>query len=280
MTSLNKEREENVVVLAQGVGNCSHFSEEQSSDSSGQFRIRGLQPFCSYDIVIKQENVDKPQIERSAPKKIHIPNVTGDVKKLKLAVFRPINNLDLLVKVFAKNPEHYKSLKLKVLRDSHSVFFTSRIDTSNIALSNDYNFGVLVQVPPIPIDGKTYSVSLESNLNNKLEPEPEYFVANSSFQYVELEFRVKSNVTEQDIKQTSVWTLVSIFGVMIVVYNIDKVSQVAKDKLGGYVSNLINSISKRNVSGTNEYTIDNVDIDQIVQSINDVKRKPKPKKVQ
>jgi hypothetical protein len=43
VTSLNGEPEEGVVE-AVGQDKCSHFQEESSTESSGQFRIRGLQP--------------------------------------------------------------------------------------------------------------------------------------------------------------------------------------------------------------------------------------------
>jgi hypothetical protein len=44
VTSLNGEPEEGIVVEAVGQDKCSHFLEESSSEASGQFRIRGLQP--------------------------------------------------------------------------------------------------------------------------------------------------------------------------------------------------------------------------------------------
>jgi hypothetical protein len=44
VTSLNGEPEEGIVVEAVGQDKCSHFQEESSSEASGQFRIRGLQP--------------------------------------------------------------------------------------------------------------------------------------------------------------------------------------------------------------------------------------------
>jgi hypothetical protein len=44
VTSLNGEPEEGIVVEAVGQDKCSQFQEESSSEASGQFRIRGLQP--------------------------------------------------------------------------------------------------------------------------------------------------------------------------------------------------------------------------------------------
>ena len=48
VTSLNGEAEEGIVVEAVGQGKCSHFQEESSSEASGQFRIRGLQPEVNF----------------------------------------------------------------------------------------------------------------------------------------------------------------------------------------------------------------------------------------
>ena len=44
VTSLNGEPEEGIIVEAVGQGKCSHYQEESSTEISGQFRIRGLQP--------------------------------------------------------------------------------------------------------------------------------------------------------------------------------------------------------------------------------------------
>lgn len=262
------------------MGNCSHFSEESTSEANGQFRIRGLQPYCSYDITVKN-NLDGSRftIERSAPKVIRIESVTSDILALQLVIFRPLSQMDVLLKVYAKSPDHYKTLRLKIVSETSpsNVVYTARIDTSSIALTADSNHGVLVHIPPLPLDGRTYSVHLESSLNNRLEPEAQYFIANSSFQYVELNFIVTTNTSEQDIKQTSVWTLIFIFTIMLAVYNIDKISQFLKDSFGSYVSDLVNSTMKK--STPTDYTVDNVDIDQIVQSINAVKKKPKARRV-
>jgi hypothetical protein len=44
VTSLNGEPEGGIFVEAVGQDKCSHFQEESTSEPSGQFRIRGLQP--------------------------------------------------------------------------------------------------------------------------------------------------------------------------------------------------------------------------------------------
>lgn len=71
--SLNGEYEEGMTIVATGTQNCSHFSEEASLESRGQFRIRGLQPYCSYDVRVNFKGVDQNKIERIAPSSIQLP---------------------------------------------------------------------------------------------------------------------------------------------------------------------------------------------------------------
>lgn len=72
ISSLNGEPEEKIIVIASGLSNCSHFSEEATSESNGQFRIRGLQPYCSYNVKVKSGLEDRRPIERSTPSSINI----------------------------------------------------------------------------------------------------------------------------------------------------------------------------------------------------------------
>lgn len=67
VTSLNGEPEEQMVVYARGIGNCSEYTEETTSEQNGNFRIRGLRPYCSYDIKVKSGNVETVVIERTTP---------------------------------------------------------------------------------------------------------------------------------------------------------------------------------------------------------------------
>lgn len=59
MTSLNNIPEQNTLVQAVGVKNCSHLSEETTTESNGRFRVRGLQPFCTYHLRAKDSLVEQ-----------------------------------------------------------------------------------------------------------------------------------------------------------------------------------------------------------------------------
>lgn len=72
VTSLNGEPEEKIIVVASGIGNCSQYSEESSSESNGQFRIRGLLPYCTYDLEVKGSLDEKEHFERAAPSVIRL----------------------------------------------------------------------------------------------------------------------------------------------------------------------------------------------------------------
>lgn len=71
--SLNGEPEGKMIVVANGVGNCSEYSEEATSEVNGEFRVRGLQPFCSYEVKVKGSFDDKEVIERSTPDSLLLP---------------------------------------------------------------------------------------------------------------------------------------------------------------------------------------------------------------
>lgn len=204
-----------------------------------------------------------------------------DIIGLKFIVFRHITNSDILLKVYAKDPEHYKTLRVKVSRESppSAVLHTTRLDVSNYKLTKDNNNGVLVQIPSIPLDGKTYAVQIESNLPQNIQEKlyVQSFTSNSTFKYLEFEYVVKTITGEQHMKQTSVWTLVGIFTLIFLIYNTEHLYNMLRQKLSKLnVSGVVSNIRQKQLPID---TVDANDIDQLVESINAVKRKPKPKKI-
>lgn len=61
-----------MAVVATGTQNCSHFSEEATLELRGQFRIRGLLPYCSYDVRVDYKGVVQNKIERIVPSSIQL----------------------------------------------------------------------------------------------------------------------------------------------------------------------------------------------------------------
>lgn len=72
ITSLNGDSEEGMIVIAAGTGNCSIYSEESALELNGNFRIRGLQPYCSYSVHAEGNSENKSPIERIIPPYINI----------------------------------------------------------------------------------------------------------------------------------------------------------------------------------------------------------------
>ncbi|XP_017778651.1 PREDICTED: nodal modulator 1 [Nicrophorus vespilloides] len=278
VTSLNNQPEERMIVVADGNHNCSQYSEEATSESNGYFRIRGLIPYCSYEIKVKGGVDEKDTIERSTPASYEVASITSDITDVHMVVFRTSPNTDIMVKVHTANPEHYKNLRVKLARESspaglvHSV----KVDTNNYKITKDYNPGIMIQIPSVPYDGKSYSLQLESSTPalNKGNAQIKFFAADSSLKFIQLDFIMKSSQTDQHIKQTSIWTLAFIFGMMIAAYNIDKIVQLVKFKIP--VNNVENLWKPKTV--TPEY-VPVEEIDQIVENINSVKRKVKSKRI-
>lgn len=204
------------------------------------------------------------------------------MKDLKLIVFKPVSQVDILVKVYAENIEHYKHLKVKLTREQGSsvVVHNIKVDPA-IKFSKSVNNGILIHMPSIPVDNNTYALQLDASLvqNSRSQHQVHHFIANKSFVYVELDFNVKNTISEQPIKQTSIWSLVFIFLVLFILYNIEFVAHVLRDKLNFNINSITNIIPVPNLNQKNvsDY-YDDAQIDQIVQSINNAKKKPKVKK--
>lgn len=206
------------------------------------------------------------------------------MKNLKFIALRPLSNTDVIVKVYSSNPEHYKSLRLMISRESSpsGLLHSMKLDMTHVKLAEDNNPGVIVQIPSIPLDSKLYFIQLESALPqfNAMKPIVEYFTSNTSIKYIELEFIGNTFVVDHQIKQTSIWTLLFIFAVIIVIYNVEVIVQFVSERFTALNLNGIIPVKLHSKSQDKEdFVIDTKEIDQIVQNINVTKRKVKPKKI-
>lgn len=188
--------------------------------------------------------------------------------------------MSLIVKVYTQNIDHYKSLRLKITRESapSGLLHSLKLDTSSHKMTENTNHGVVVQVPPLPLDGKLYTVQIESTspTYNSMTSVGQSFTTDSAFKYVDLVYEVKIPHVEQQIKQTSLWTLVFMFSVLAVFYKIDYLINFVKERIGSINLNSLNA-GQRNKSPVRDYVVDTNEIDQIVESINP-KRKVKSRK--
>lgn len=146
-----------------------------------------------------------------------------DVRGLHIVVFRPISRTDISVYVTAENPDHLRSLKVIMFQDDLTVH-TARLFSLKATPSYTLKSTVLV-FPPVPADGRTYTVQLESTLSPKTltyQTRPVYFKANTSFQVVRLNFVTTTKASDNDLSHTSYLSLPLLLIALLVVYKRDE----------------------------------------------------------
>ncbi|XP_025074789.1 nodal modulator 3 [Pogonomyrmex barbatus] len=281
VTSLNGEPEVGLLVEVQGQGNCSSLQEEATTEENGNFRIRGLQPTCTYAFRLKPNVESNAHIQRTSPNSQLIQPVE-DIHGLRLIAFHPISRTDVSVHVTSAEPEHYRTIKVKLCREDapDSPVHISKLDVQQSTSKNtdtNYNAGFLVHFPPLQADGRKYFVQLESTLSqamHKYRTVPVYFEANSSFKYVKLTFNAERKVDQGEMNQTSVIALPFIILIAAAFIN--------REKLWIWLNALLERRSKPVPSSrapVQAIPIDPRADDIIVEQIMNInKRKTKPRK--
>lgn len=280
ITSLNGEPEAGLLVEVQGQGkDCSNLQEETTTEENGNFRIRGLQPTCTYAFRLKPDVEVNAHIQRTSPSSILL-QTSEDIRNLRLIAFHPISRTDISVHIVSVQPEHYRTLKVKLCKEDmpDSPIHTLKLDSQHAnKINNNYNAGFLVHLPPLQADGKKYFVQLDSSLSqtmHKYRTAPVYFDANSSFKYVKLMFNAERKVDQGDMNQTSVVALPFIMLVAIAFFN--------REKLWMWLNTLVERWSKPVPSSrapVQAIPIDPRADDIIVEQIMNInKRKTKPRK--
>ncbi|KYQ48115.1 Nodal modulator 3 [Trachymyrmex zeteki] len=280
ITSLNGEPEVGLLVEVQGQGNCSSLQEEATTEENGNFRIRGLQPTCIYAFRLKLNVESNAHIQRTSPSSQLVQPVQ-DIHNLRLIAFHPISRTDVSVHVTSAQPEHYRTIKVKLCREDapDSPVHISKLDVQQSTSKNTgtYNAGFLVHFPPLQADGRKYFVQLESSLSqavHKYRTIPVYFEANSSFKYVKLAFNAERKVDQGEMTQTSVIALPFIMIVALAFIN--------RENLWVWLNALLERRSKPVPSSrtpVQAIPIDPRADDIIVEQIMNInKRKTKPRK--
>lgn len=279
VTSLNGEPETGLLVEVQGQENCEHLQEEATTEENGSFRIRGLQPTCTYVFRLKPNAEVNAHIQRTSPNSTLV-QTSSDIRNLRLVAFHPISRTDVSVHIMSAQPEHYRTLKVKLCREDapDSPIYTSKLESQQVnKVGSTYNAGFLVHLPPLQADGKKYFVQLESSLSHTLHKYrtiPFYFEANSSFKYVKLTFNAERKVDQSDMNQTSIVALPFIMFITFAFFN--------REKLWLWLNTLIERWSKPvPISRTpvQAVPIDPRADDIIVEQIMNInKRKTKPRK--
>lgn len=218
-------------------------------------------------------------IKRTSPSSQLVQPV-NDVHGLRLIAFHPISRTDVAVHVTSVQPEHYRTIKVKLCTDDapDSPIHVSKLDVQQTGkIASSYNAGFLVHFPSLHTDGRRYFVQLESSLSqsvHKYHTAPVYFETNSSFKYVKLAFNAERKVDQADMNQTSVVALPFIALVALAFFN--------RETLWTWLNALVEKRSKPVPSSrapVQAIPIDPRADDIIVEQIMNInKRKTKPRK--
>ena len=272
LTSLRGDPEPGVTLEAVGQGaDCARYQEEGVSAADGQFRIRGLQPACSYQLKLKHSKANV-QVERTIPSSKDITVTDGDVTGVDLIALRPKNNMDvsLLVKIKSKKENVVKNIKAKLFcGDSDSPIHTAKMDNSKF-----YIF------PSIPSDDADCYITVEANAvqpNQRVKSGRVSFSADKPFEHHKVELELESSIGRGDIGQASWLTLPLIILLVTLVLQWDKVSPV----LVSGMSNLEKIITAKRISAPAPVVdMSEEDINKAVKFVEaSTRKKAKPKKI-
>ncbi|EDW61622.1 BOS complex subunit NOMO1 [Drosophila virilis] len=281
ITSLNGEPFGEVNVQATATESCQHQVEEATSENNGQYRIRGLQPGCTYTVRVV---TDDEKVDRSIPENHTITVGNEDVRNINLIAINPIKIVDITARIVASHNDFYKTLRIVMYRHgaSDSPVFSQRV-ASPLNPKASFNPGIMVYFPRIPRDGKSYVVELQSTLSDKTYSYklPSFsFVADRCSVYTKLEFNAEVRATEADLNQNSISALVLIALVAIAFFKQDLAVNFLSfvwTKLSDLVADLTQQQKGKTSVRKNE-PINQREIEQMADQINAIKKR-KVKKI-
>ncbi|XP_023031722.1 nodal modulator 3 [Drosophila willistoni] len=281
ITSLNGDPFPGVSVQATADEGCQHQQEEAISESNGQYRIRGLQPGCSYTVRVVP---DDENVERSIPAQQTVQVAHEDVRDINLIAINPVKIVDVTARVTAAQNDQYKTLRIVMYRkgSADSPLFSQRVGTP-INPKSKKNPGMNVYFPRIPLDGKSYVVELQSTLSDKTysyKLPSATFTADKSSIFISLEFKPEVRTAEADLNQNSISALVLIALVAIAFFKQDLAVNFITfvwSKINDLVSDLAQRQKNKTPVRKNE-PINQREIEQMAEQINAIKKK-KAKKI-
>lgn len=281
INSLNGEPFGQINIEAFSDESCQYQQEETTSENNGQYRLRGLQPGCTY--VLKPKDVGRPDsnIARSIPETRIVKIAKNDIRGMNLIAISPIKFVDAIVRISTTLNDHYKTFRILMYRKgaSDSPIYSQRIETP-LNMKSNFNPGIMVFLPRIPLDGKSYIVELKSTLSDKTYSyilPLETFVADTSSIFIEMNFKPEVRTAEADLNQNSISALILVALVSIAFFKQD----IAMDFLN-FVWNKGNDIargiaqkqeSSRKKEVRNLEPINQKRIDKIADQINSVTKK-------
>jgi len=217
LTGLKGDAEPGVTLEAVGKGDgCDMLQEESTTGNDGQYRIRGLQPACNYELTLKNSKSHVLTVERTIPSVRKIKVTDGDIRGLNMIAIRPKTNMDVSLLVKVKKPESIKNLKAKLFcGDNDSPIHTVKMDNQKF-----YIF------PSIPLDGADCHIIVEANAvqsNQRVKVGRVNFIADKPLDHHMVDMELESAIGRGDIGQASWLTLPFVILLVTLVLQWDKV---------------------------------------------------------
>jgi len=223
VTSLNGEPEPGVFVVAKGQGSCEGNQEEAKTELNGNYRIRGLQPKCTYEIRLQIGEMNK-HIERAAPKTRQIKVDGADITGVNIIAFRRMNQMDISGNVIT-DPQYLPGLKVRLYKEDNPGVPMVTVPLGVVSF---------FYLPSLQMDDMLYRVTLESSISKNthefIQPEVE-IRANLSYKHITFKFEPKRKSLEQELSQSSILVLPLTILIVLAGYNYQKLLPLGQNLL-------------------------------------------------
>lgn len=280
VTTLSGDPFPNVLVATTAKEPCeiSHQEDATTEKNTGNYRIRGLLPGCSYDVQVKSGSTENSNVDRTVPVSHTIQIEQTDVKDVNFVAFSPIAFVDVIARVYASKNDYYKSLRIKLYKkgSSDSPIYSQRIE-SPLNPKSRINPGIMVYFPRIPFDGNTYFVELTTTLSDKhftYNLPAESFLSNRSSIFIEMDFSPEVRTSDNELSQNSLSALLLVGLIAIVFFKQDLAMELANfvwSHLSGVIDNALSKTKKK--ESRYDAVFDVNEIEKLAQSINATKKK-------
>lgn len=281
VNTLNGEPFADVIVEALSEDRCGQHQEEATTETSGQYRIRGLQPGCEYTIRVRNDDETAVLVDRTIPGEYKVTVNKDDVHNIDIVAISPISYVDVIARINAASNDHYKTLRVQLYKKdagpTDNPIYSQRVE-SPLNVKSRVNPGIMVFFPRIPFDGKTYAVELTTTLsdkNYKYTLPLRTFQANRSTVYLELDFTPEIRLNEGDINQNSISALILLALVIIAFFKQDLAADLLSlvwARVSTLATTTIQNAQKKKDS-RHDVAYNESEIEKLAQSINATKKK-------
>jgi len=270
VTGLKGEAEAGVTMEAVGQGECARYQEEATSGPDGGFRVRGLQPACSYTVGLKASR-SNVHVERTIPAALAVHVGRQDVRGVSVIAIRPRTNMDVSLLVKVKKADSVKNIKAKL--------FCGLADSPVHMVKMDGQRFVIF--PSIPLDGASCHVTVEASATqagHRVSPGRVDFTADKPIEHHQVELELESAHGKGDIGQASWLTLPAIILIITALLQWDKVSPLVAS-VAGSLERLVGVGLARRAVSPSRTTAANMTEEEINNAVRFVETRAGPRKV-